>query len=388
MKHAAQRVASIMNETQIRRNSVIETLRLMAMYAIVLHHYCMHGGVSSTPGMSSSTLTIAAGASFGRWGVDVFVLIAGYFLTAQFTMAQMVRHAVKFCVQVWTISILCLLFAMIFSGSPVGARDILASCLPLGYDVWWFATAYFVLLVLSPFINILLFSLSKSQHAELVAIMLLFWSALSTILPASNFAYSKLSLFVMLYLIASYIRRYVEAKDPGKWAKACACLLLLLPVSSMSIQALSGRFAVLAGKQLHFASEQSPLTIAAAVATLMVALSLKPRYSAAVNLISTGSFGIYLFSDHPLIEPILWGNLIHTRTQFSSAALPALMLASSFAVFLAALAVEMLRQVMIQRPLMLLIESTLYKSNLMNRCASGALQLLQRLQDLLAGETR
>jgi peptidoglycan/LPS O-acetylase OafA/YrhL len=79
---------SLMKETSIRRNSVIELLRLIAMFAIVLHHYSIHGGMALAHGISCSTLTIAAGQSLGEWGVDVFVLITGYYLSNNLSVSK------------------------------------------------------------------------------------------------------------------------------------------------------------------------------------------------------------------------------------------------------------------------------------------------------------
>jgi hypothetical protein len=116
--------------------------------------------------------------------------------------------------------------------------------------------------------------------------------------------------------------------------------------------------------------ENSPLTIAAAIAALMAALSMPPRYSTIINRMASGAFGIYLFTDNPFIRPILWANIVHTQIQFDSKALPALMIGSVLCVFFAALAVEMLRQVAIQKPVMLLIESTIYKAKFVNYAKS------------------
>jgi surface polysaccharide O-acyltransferase-like enzyme len=343
------------------RNSVIEVLRLIAMFAIVLSHYSVHGGMSLVPGISRSTLTIAVGESFGLFGVDIFVLITGYFLSSNVSASKTIKHAVSFYAQVWTTSILCLLVAAAYSSSTVGTKDIINECLPLGRNVWWFATTYFLLLMASPFINVLIQNLSKRKHAEMIVLMLLFWSILGVI-PHISYGGSDLSLFVMIYVIGSYMRRYVAAGSAGKWITGCVCLLFIMMCCTILAQVLSVRFAILLGEKLRFVEKSSPLTIAAAITALMAALSMRPRHSAVINRLASGAFGIYLFTDCPLIRPILWTNIVHTQTQFYSKALPVLMIGSVFCVFFAALAVEMLRQVIIQKPVMLLIESTIYKA--------------------------
>jgi surface polysaccharide O-acyltransferase-like enzyme len=358
---------SLMKETSIRRNSVIELLRLIAMFAIVLHHYSIHGGMALAHGISCSTLTIAAGQSLGEWGVDVFVLITGYYLSNNLSVSKLIKRTVKFYVQVWTTSILCLLAVVVLFRSAVGIKDVITGCLPIGYHIWWFASTYFVLLLMSPFINVLVWNISKKRHAEMIVLMVIFWSILCTIFPKIRYEHSDLLDLVMLYVIASYIRRYMAVGCTVKWIRAaCVCLLFIMMGCSMLTQMLSSKFPLFLGRQMYFVDKNSPLTIAAAIATLLVALSMSPRHSAVINRISSASFGIYLFTDHPLISPILWINIVHTQIQFYSKALPALMIGSVLSVFFAALAVEMLRQVVIQKPVMLLIESTIYKAQFIN----------------------
>jgi len=317
------------------------------------------------PGTSRSTLSIAVGGSYGLLGVDIFVLITGYFLSSNVSVSKTIKHAVNFYVQIWTTSILCLLAAAVYSRSTVGIKDIIYGCLPLGSNRWWFATTYFILLLMSPFINILIQNLSKKQHAEVIVLMLLFWSILS-LNPYIHYSDSPLSLFVMLYVIASYIRRYMVAGSVRKWITCCVCLLFIMICCSMLTQVLSARFTILLGRNWRLIEKSSPLTIAAAITALMAARSMHPRHSAVINRIASGSFGIYLFTDHPLIRPILWTNIVHTQTQFYSKALPALMIGSALCVFFAALAVELLRQVIIQKPIMLLLETTIYKAKFVN----------------------
>jgi hypothetical protein len=339
--------------TDQSRNSSIEILRLISAFLIVLHHYCIHGGMFSFSALSPSAYTLTAGASLGKWGVDLFILITGYFLSSAVPPEKVVQRLIKFYVQVWTTSVLCLLMVRFGTDVTINFRDIVTSLLPIGYNKWWFATGYFVLLVLSPFINVMLSNLSQKQHKILITVMLLLWSVPIIVLPHASYAYSEnLSLFIMLYVIAAYIRRYVVIKPSPKWFWGSIFSIAIMMLCAEALLILSAHFPVLQGKQLYLVSAQSPLTIASVVSTLMAALSAKRRQISLINKMAATSFGIYLFTDNPFIRPILWLDIVQTKNQFYSEFLPIVMIGSVFCVFLTAGIFEIVRQIIVQRPIL------------------------------------
>ncbi len=63
------------------RQSNIELLRIISMILIVAHHFSVHGGFDfSSTSFSVNRLYIQFLAMGGKIGVDIFVIISGYFL--------------------------------------------------------------------------------------------------------------------------------------------------------------------------------------------------------------------------------------------------------------------------------------------------------------------
>jgi len=350
-------VASESNRSMAARNSVIESLRIFAMFAIVLSHYCLHGGMFSDQSNSVSSLVLAAGASWGKWGVDLFVLITGFFLSAATCKEKLIKHILKYCVQVWTTSILCVVCFALYSRSHIGLKVLISALFPIGYNMWWFATAYFVLLILSPFLNVLLSSLSKQQHKNMIIAMLLLWSVPVLLLPKSSYDYAEnTSLFLMLYAIGGYIRKYNTIEQKRPWIFYSIGLMGLMAISSVLIRTLCVYFPFLKNDTLYFVTANSPLTIMAAITTLLAALAIKPISSNLVDRIAASAFGVYLFTDSVFTRPIIWYDLVHTKEQFYSANIVFLMISSVLCVFLAAAILEIARQIFIQKPVMRLCE--------------------------------
>ena len=65
-----------------KRDSNFELLRIICMVLIVIHHFSVHGGYfTETQGTLPFNATlIDLFAMGGRLGVNIFVLISGYFL--------------------------------------------------------------------------------------------------------------------------------------------------------------------------------------------------------------------------------------------------------------------------------------------------------------------
>lgn len=333
-----------------RRNSSIELMRLVAIFSIVIGHYCIYGGKLATPCSRIASDVIAAGESWGYWGVDLFILITGYFLSSNNDTKKLVLYLVRFYVQVWTTSVICLLLYFLYYRPELDVGLVIESIFPIGYGIWWFATYYFTLVLFSPFLNVMLSHLSKKQHTVLIFLMLSLWS-FSIVLPKSKFGYSYIESFVMLYVIGAYIRKYYEEGCKHKYlCILVAVLLLLMPASIFSLQYVVSWVPSLPKNYYYFVSERSPLTISAAVATFLFVLSKKTFHSTLVNRIATTTFGIYLFTDNPLTRYVIWKDLVKTEAQFESDATILLMFISTCLVIAVAIAVEMMRQKFIQRP--------------------------------------
>ena len=74
---------------QVPRFSNIEASRILAMFLIVAHHFAVHGGVPIWKGdfpMSGNYYFTQLFSTGGKIGVDLFVLITGYFICNKITV--------------------------------------------------------------------------------------------------------------------------------------------------------------------------------------------------------------------------------------------------------------------------------------------------------------
>lgn len=157
------------------RNSNIELLRIISMFLIVVHHMSVHGFTSagrwnlqSFPSLNQFLVQFMVIG--GKIGVDIFVVITGYYLiNSKFHL----KKALNLEAQVLTYSVSILLI-LVFTGTiHVSIVTIIKSCLPITYNQYWFVTSYMILYLTFPFWNILIKSLNKIQFLSLIAFLIL-----------------------------------------------------------------------------------------------------------------------------------------------------------------------------------------------------------------------
>ena len=108
------------------RNSSIELLRIIAMIMIVFCHFATHGGFSfdinyvSIPRLWWNFIEMG-----GNLGVDLFVLISGYFLVASNGKLFNLKRVIRFWGQVFVYSVV-----IYFSLSIAGVQEFdFVSCI-------------------------------------------------------------------------------------------------------------------------------------------------------------------------------------------------------------------------------------------------------------------
>ncbi len=90
------------NRQVIPRQSNIELLRIIAMLIIIAHHFAVHSGFEfSNDAVTVNRLWIQFIQIGGKTGVNVFVLISGYFLITSKTLKT--SKAIKLWLQIFFI---------------------------------------------------------------------------------------------------------------------------------------------------------------------------------------------------------------------------------------------------------------------------------------------
>ena len=245
-----------------KRQSNLELLRIVSMILIVAHHYSVHGGFI-LPEMNFNKAFIQVLSLGGKLGVDCFVLITGYFMIeSKFRLEKLV----KLWAQIWFYSILFMAIFYGFGITEFNFDTFIRNLMPITYSMYWFATTYLVLYILTLFLNPAVKAMSRKRYLALVATLGILWSVLPTV-TNGDFGYSTLGLFILLYLVGGYFRLY-----PTHWTKQCRSNFMLgiimygvIIASAFLVDFLGSFIPELSGFASYLAGENKITTILCAV---------------------------------------------------------------------------------------------------------------------------
>ena len=158
-----------MNRQEEKRLVQFEFLRILAMLFVILNHVIGYGlGI-----FDSFTVDTSTTVGFLLWsilqimkliplvGVNLFVLISGYFLIdkPQFRFKGIWR----IWSTVWFYAVFIYILASIIGVIPFNWYDLLKEATPLLSNSYWFVTSYIILMATSPLLSIVLNKMTKKS---------------------------------------------------------------------------------------------------------------------------------------------------------------------------------------------------------------------------------
>lgn len=284
------------------RNSAYELLRIVAMFLIILHHFAAHGDFeyeSVTGGRLWFDLIYMG----GQIGVDVFVLISGYFLVNNKNGIE-----IKKVIKLWGIILfysLSTFILLIISGYSVfSMSELLKAGMPLIFQKWWFASAYFILYLIHPYLNRFLYTLDDKTYKKMIIEAVILWSVIPT-LTTKDIEQNAIIWFVVLYLIGGFVRFYGTEHYSTK--KVSLILIITIGINYFSTVCFSFwgiNNSFFYDHIFYFYSREkiTTLVISVCIFVLFGRLDVKNKY---INIIASGTFGCYLIHEEGNVSSIL-----------------------------------------------------------------------------------
>lgn len=239
-----------------QRSSNFEFLRIIAMIMIVFHHFSVHGNFSfATDSITFNRLWIQFLAIGGKIGVNIF---------------------------------------------------------PVTFKRWWFASTYFVLYLLSPYISTALRCITKKMYQQLLITMFIIWCLIPTFTD-SSYQSNNLLWFIFLFALAGYIRLYNVSNCSGKKYIILGVLNILLTFLTVIIIDYLMLYKIalpVIGKNFtYFYGMQMITTLFNALFLFLGFKNTQMRYSPFINTVASAAFGVYLIHDHIFFRNYLWKEL-------------------------------------------------------------------------------
>ena len=207
------------------RDSNLELLRMFAMFMIVAHHFSCHSNIPIWSPFAGSNFFSFIWAQWlflgGKIGVDVFVMISGYFLITKS------GHLISLIKLFLTTAVYGAVIYLIFN---FGTNDFSfeAICNNMKPSSYWFMACYISLYLISPFLRKGLSALSRGQFFALCIISFLSLTSTNYI-PGCDYFKGALCAFIVCFMLAGFVRLYV--KDDSYNSKCIVLILCALVVS-------------------------------------------------------------------------------------------------------------------------------------------------------------
>ena len=300
-----------------QRDPRFELLRIVAMLCILLCHVVANNGWGLEQRSGKvGVLALTVDQYAGQFGVALFFMLSGYFLTRRTTMGW--SHIGKVAVQTFVYSVLCLLAAVFMFNVAVAPKDIYRSILPILNDTYWFVTAYIIMLLFAPFYNVLFNNLNRQMQFGLILIMI----ALGVVpyITFMGFAYNGLQWTTAMYAVCCYcIGGYIQRHGEEICRKFNVVTELVLCMVGFCLLAA---FMWAAANQVALARffEWQPRSLFGSIPIFAIAgaaglllLTTRCPYSGKYGISSRAicfwaplTFGIYLIHQQPVLLSPLW----------------------------------------------------------------------------------
>lgn len=299
----------------VRRSSNIEALRILAIIGVMVLHYnnpVIGGGITYAQEGSPNFYVLYVLESLFACGVDLFVLISGYFMCESRTRNLWKPIELVIQVMLFREGIYCL--RVLLRVVPFSLKTAITTLLPVNY----FVILYCVVYLLSPYINLMVDNLSVRSFRNLMTITICIFAVYPTLVDVlgelrggefiglstvgmygSQWGYSAVN-FLLMYLIGSYMKR--GAPKISGWP---VNKLLISLAASITIMVIWARI----NDKIGFFTERSaweycnPVLIFEAVVIFVLFTKIDIGVNPVINKLADGVFSVFLL--HQFFIPYL-----------------------------------------------------------------------------------
>ncbi len=344
-----------MESVENKRDSNLELYRILLMLFIIGHHYVVNSGLTDhialVPLATRSLFYLVFGA-WGKAGINCFVMITGYFMCkSNITL----RKFLKLILEVEFYHVIIYIIFVFTGYEALTVGNIIRVAVPIRSVSDGFTSSFLLFYLLIPFVNILIKNMSEKQHIILIGLLLFIYSVLGCFFPA-NVKMNYVSWFIVIYIIAAYIRCYPEKiKILSDHAGIKMLTVLLLACFSVVFMTYLGNWQGVGSAKafFHMADCNKPIALAVAVESFIFFKNIKIPYNPVINKIASATFGVFMIhTNSDAMRTWLWQDLLRNTEVFY---LPKLIIPhavlSVLGVFVVCMLIDLIRIRWIEKPI-------------------------------------
>lgn len=342
---------TLLNENKSRQSN-FELLRIISMLLIVIFHFSDWGEIIKITEPLNNKFFGEFINIGGNLGVNLFVLISGYFLIdSKFKMKKLL----KIILEVWTYSVGISLICFVFNIGDLKTKSLLQSILPISYNMYWFATTYIGMYILFPTINKFLNTTNYKEHINIIIILGIMLSVIPTFIPRAKPFNSNLMWFIYMYIIAAYIKKYdiKFINNNKKNLTIIALTTLLLFMLSVIITLIGLKIKFFSNFVEHFNNMYSLPMLILSISVFIYFKNINIKNNKIINIFARSSFAVYLIHINVLIRRYLFTDILILQNFYdkNTLILAGYVFISSISIYLICIVIDILRIKLIEEPI-------------------------------------
>lgn len=335
------------------RLSNFELLRCICIVYIILFH-CIYKSDIDLNTFSINTFLIENIYLCGEMGVNIFILISGYFFDkTEFKWRKILDY---WCiVQFYTVLSIAIKILVFHEGYRInGIKELVRLLLPFSFGRYWFLSAYILIYIFSPYIKCIVVNLSKNEFTKIIVFTVGIWCIWATVIGVINSDTINLTYYhryfwlFIVYICGIYIKMYDISIMNYNKTKLLFVVIVSQIVNAIYI-VIYNLYPEIMNKigfceATFFWRENSILCFGSSIFLFMYFSNLNIKYSKIINTVASTSFGVYLIHDG-LLQNNIWGNLVHVNEYMDSWFCILYIIVSVILIYIACALIEYMRQI-------------------------------------------
>ena len=335
---------------KVNRLSNIELLRIISILLIISFHYVYKSGFTYDT-LNYNTFIVKTFTFFGELGVNLFVLITGYFMiNGKFKVKKLILIICEVLFYYLLTQIIGISIGAIKTPTSISSKILLF--FPTILSKYWFATVYIIIYILSPYLNKFIKSMTKKEFKKFLIIVLFLWCIIPTFFGVfynsteTILYYSRLIWLIIIYFVGAYIKKYdYDYLNTNKKRILCAVITFaIMLLSIFIIYRFRFRLNHLGLKELsYFWTPNNILMFLLSISIFGLFLNINIKDNKVINTIASTTLGIYLIHDGEICRYV-WSHVFKAK-EFLSGHYPlSHILLTTLIVFIVGVIIDLLRQ--------------------------------------------
>ncbi|MDT2820815.1 acyltransferase family protein [Enterococcus devriesei] len=333
-----------------KRNYSLDLLKIICMFLIVVHHFSLYTGFTyNSDVFSARDIFLNIIALGGKIGVNIFMLISGYFLySSKFSLKKLIH------LELVTVffSLGFFMIFVFFSSESFSFSQLIINAMPTTFGRYWFIKAYMFVYLLSPFINLVLKKIDKKKFLILIAILLVWGSIMPTFsnLIARNAYFDNTSWLIIVYVLGCYFRRFdVDFQNRLLYWKLLMATFFFLILGCIGTYQFDLSTANKFSMNFYGEAYHVPIFIISIYLFLVFKNITINRCGTFIYGVSSLMFGVYLIHENFYMRELLWKRLAFFLSEKRGFAFAIDCILFSITVFWGCTLIEFIRNQLLRR---------------------------------------